>query len=922
MNIWIIGLLGMAAVAAANNLVQNGNFEQGAAHWTFAHNWYAKPPGAGLSEMLVVEGEGRQGSKALKFIGKGKRGIAMQVFPVYPGKYRVTGWMKCENLGSAQAKILCEWMSRDNKWLSGTDAGVISGTRDWTFFDAIVEAPAEARAVHFDLLTTDVNEGIVLFDDITMTREKSGFPPPQPPRITAETPPGQEGCLQISWDLQSLTQGAVQLLVYCEEKPLSQVPTPLPAGILDIDDKQALIDSLEVGKTYYLAARLINADGEASALGPQITAKVQDRQAPRPGWLWAERVGTDVIVEWAPHCLDMDVKRLRLVLPPAGEEAPKVVRILEARDRLAGKRPFYSFAGWLRETLKLPPEITKIGVQAEDLAGNRGEIGWTDIIPAAPAQPLSNVALWLAPPTESIPKTAEPPSATAPLEPRIMRGQAKGLQLVVRPAQQLHQARIVCRALRSPDGKQDASMWITAHFVNYVHLEKNSIATPKEELVWAAPADFPDELSEDRLRDLPAGQAQPIYLRIAVPKEAAPGLYEMEAQLLTHEGHARLPFRFRVEPVALPDPVRLPFVYWFSWGQTCQQFGVEARSADGWRVLYQLGRLMRAHHQRVVVVPWSLVRTWRGADGTLHHDFRLFDRFIRTMQAAGVNQLFCLSHMGARTTGEWECPTMSSHMHPVRELHTGRALASMDCVDLLPALQDHIERLGLLEKFCVHVADEPIPANVESYRELSARVKAAAPKLPRIDAIHVPDLRGSLEIWVPQLNYFEQWKEQYRQAQAAGYKVWIYVAWVPQGKYPNRMIDGGAIKPRILHWLNALEDTDGYLHWALNHWQYPLTSLNSPGDQYICWPSRRFIANSSLRYEAEREGLEDCELMFMLRDLFMKEKMTRAQAQARLEAIGRKAVRGAQDYTHSWQELEAVRGEMLDMLAHDGGKAK
>jgi len=43
MNIWIIGLLGMEAVAAANNLVQNGNFEQGAAHWTFAHNWYAKP---------------------------------------------------------------------------------------------------------------------------------------------------------------------------------------------------------------------------------------------------------------------------------------------------------------------------------------------------------------------------------------------------------------------------------------------------------------------------------------------------------------------------------------------------------------------------------------------------------------------------------------------------------------------------------------------------------------------------------------------------------------------------------------------------------------------------------------------------------------------------------------------------------------
>jgi len=313
-------------------------------------------------------------------------------------------------------------------------------------------------------------------------------------------------------------------------------------------------------------------------------------------------------------------------------------------------------------------------------------------------------------------------------------------------------------------------------------------------------------------------------------------------------------------------------------------------------------------------VPWSLVQTWRDQDGKLHHDFRLFDRYVRTFQAAGVDQLFCLSHFGSRTTGEWDCPTMGSHGHTVRDLTTGQQLPQMDAIDLLPALQDHIEQLKLLDRFCVHVADEPIPVNLESYKALSARVHAAAPKLPRIDAIHVPNLQGSLEIWVPQLNYFDQWRDQFRAAQQAGNKVWTYIAWVPQGKFPNRMIDGGAIKPRVLHWLNALDDTDGYLHWALNHWQIPLTSLNSPGDQYICWPSKRFIANSSLRYEAEREGLEDCELMFMVRDKLMKQGLTREQAQAKMESIGRKAVRNSQDYTRSWQELEAVRLELLEEL--------
>ncbi|MHA1574396.1 MAG: hypothetical protein ACTSX8_10425, partial [Alphaproteobacteria bacterium] len=97
-----------------------------------------------------------------------------------------------------------------------------------------------------------------------------------------------------------------------------------------------------------------------------------------------------------------------------------------------------------------------------------------------------------------------------------------------------------------------------------------------------------------------------------------------------------------------------------------------------------------------------------------------------------------------------------------------------------------------------------------------------------------------------------------------------------------------------------------------------LMSLQSPGDQYICWPSRRYVANSSLRYEAEREGLEDCELMFMLRDALMKKGMTRDEAQARVETIARKAVRSPQDYTRSWEELEKVRTELLSELERAG----
>jgi hypothetical protein len=113
-------------------------------------------------------------------------------------------------------------------------------------------------------------------------------------------------------------------------------------------------------------------------------------------------------------------------------------------------------------------------------------------------------------------------------------------------------------------------------------------------------------------------------------------------------------------------------------------------------------------------------------------------------------------------------------------------------------------------------------------------------------------------------------------------------------------------------------DTDGYLHWALNRWSIPLSSLESPGDQYICWPSRRFVSDSSLRYEAEREGLEDCELMFMLTDQLVEEGSPREQALAQVVEMAGPGVRGFQDYSREWADLETARKAMLDRLAGAG----
>ncbi len=905
--------LGAMALQAGENLLANPGFEEGLNGWTVRHPWYEKPKGAGLSEITVAKGEGRGGSAALKIVGRRNRGIAMQNLPAFPGRYKVTGWVRCRDLAGAKAGILVEFLARDGKYISGTWAGQVTGTCDWTKIEAVIEAPEKARIIHFDLLTTEPNEGVAWFDDISIERLPSGFPTPAPPGLSASAPDGDEACLLVKWDPKRLSRGVVTMLIYCSDRPFRAVGRMVPRAVVDAEEGQVVLRELKNGRRYYVGAVAVNADGVAGKLSRLVSAVPRDRKPPRPGTLWAEWTSDGALqVRWWPHVLDLDVTEVQLFA--VGPEGRRVELARKRPAQMPYPSPFMDSRGAVSVTVaadKLGFRPTAVEAVCRDRDGNVGKPAVARIVPAPKQAPVP-ADVWLAPPTEQVRRDAQAPQSPREIELYAMRGQFKTFQVVLRPRRALHNVRV--RVLRpSARGGAELARRSTCHFVDYVHIEKNSRATPKDELVWPAPADYPDPLSDDLARDLQAGQAQPVMVRLWVPRQMTPGSYQVPVRIDCDEGSAEVSVRLRVARAELPAREELKFVYWFSWHAPCQRWGIEDFSEDCWRVLYRTGELMRAFHQNVVRVPWALVRTFKLPSGRIVHDFSRFDRFVETFMRAGVDRLFCISHIGARSTGEWMCPTMSSHRHRITVLPTG-ARAEMDAVDLLAAIQEHLKKRGWLNKFCVHVADEPIPVNVQSYCELAARVKKAAPLLPRIDAIHVPDLRGALEIWVPQLNYFNQWLDQYKKAQAEGYEIWFYVAWVPQGHYPNRMIDSHAIKPRILHWMNFIYDTSGYLHWALNHWRIPLTSLGSPGDQYICWPSDRFIANSSLRYEAEREGLEDCQLMFMLRQALQRRGLSRKQAHERVARIARRAVRDFEDFTKSWWELEAVRAELLRRL--------
>ncbi len=478
------------------------------------------------------------------------------------------------------------------------------------------------------------------------------------------------------------------------------------------------------------------------------------------------------------------------------------------------------------------------------------------------AQP--NLQWWCTHALHNVFRDTPPPAAVRrQVEVSAARNQWVGAQVVLRTPNEDRVERVECSPLRRQGGKGTIPTSAFRYaFVEYHRVGKNSTATPEEELVRKAPADFPDGLLEEKSIVLQAGQNQPIYVQWQVPQDTPAGEYRGTMTVRLQNGQIEIPVRLTVYGFTFPERTRLKVTVWMNDGELAKQHGVQYLSEDFWRLLARTARLMRQYHHHTWV-PWGTNRAIRGTDGKLRYDFSVLDRWIQTYLDAGL-EFIELQHVGGREHGQWEDRNFVAYPMRCENEATGQT-EWIPVEEWLPALQEHLRQKGWLQRCMIHVADEPIEVNVDSWKMLSERVKRLAPDLRRIDAIHVPHLEGYLEVWVPQLNFLEQWFQQFRRAQDRGAELWFYVAWLPQGKYPNRLIDYPLIKTRILHWFNHWTGTTGFLHWGYNFWGQPFDEQLAPGDNWIVYPGKE-APRSSLRYEAMREGIEDYEYLCLLED--------------------------------------------------------
>jgi hypothetical protein len=462
--------------------------------------------------------------------------------------------------------------------------------------------------------------------------------------------------------------------------------------------------------------------------------------------------------------------------------------------------------------------------------------------------------VWVADPMDKVFQDAEPGSKTK-IEIQTARNEFESAQIVVRgPAKGVS---VEFGTLTSADGTKLDATW-RYDGVGYVPVKGNIDHTNARELVRKAPADFPDPLLEERTLDVPPDRAQPIWLTLFTPKEAAPGKYSGSIKAAGKE----IAVDVEVWPITLPDERHLLYSNWFWASHFAKQFDVPVYSDAFYEKLRPYLKQIAAHRQNIVWVEAGTVKTIREPDGAYRFDYADFDRFINEITPFGLAERIEISQLGVVTRGQFG-EAMDFIGLQVLDRKSGKTQPVKDREVLgrwLEALQAHLKEKGWLEKALLHVVDEPFPNHRRAYTEMCGFVRQHAPAVKLIDAVITPNLDTTLDVYVPQLALFDHWRPEFEKARAKGAEFWFYTCCVPTGQFANRFIQNSLVQTRILQWINRRYHMPGYLHWGLNYWQpndWPA------GDPNIIYPGKDGPV-SSIRWEAVRDGIEDYEYFWLL----------------------------------------------------------
>lgn len=424
-------------------------------------------------------------------------------------------------------------------------------------------------------------------------------------------------------------------------------------------------------------------------------------------------------------------------------------------------------------------------------------------------------------------------------------------------------------------------------FVEYVRVGRETPDKAKDAITPLSHY-YPDPIMEKDTYEVSRDITQPIWLTVAIPQDAKAGQYKGTFLIKGKVGGNAFCLKKEIEIKVYPVKMETPTLWVTNWFSTdpemMKKFNsgkeVELYSAPYWGMIEELAEKMKDCYQNVVLISPLEHIIFTEKENTYSFDYTNFDKMISIFNNAGVLKMIEGGHIATRS-GDWESqfvalvPENIDGKKVLNKYPMSSEKAQNFYKQFLPALMQHLKDNQLYNRYTQHIADEPTSSSIGSYVEIAQFVKKQCPDIKLIEACHTHDLKNILDIWVPQLNFYQSGYDFYSDRQKQGNEVWFYTCLAPQGNFANRFLELPFIKTRLIHWLNFKYGATGYLHWGFNFWYSDnpfceTTKMNTEGgntlpggDGWIVYPENGKL-HGSIRLEAMRDGIADYTLLKML----------------------------------------------------------
>jgi len=512
----------------------------------------------------------------------------------------------------------------------------------------------------------------------------------------------------------------------------------------------------------------------------------------------------------------------------------------------------------------------------------------------------------------------------SPAVSEVARGEHATFQFVLRSNKSIE--RLAASISEITLGKEKLADW-SIGYVGNIEIGRNT-PQPSRDKIHSLSGFYPDPIFSQAPEKIRSNTTQAIWITIPIPVEAKPGLYSGEiifsGKLDQRRFRIKKNFSIQVYPPRIKEQT-LWVTNWFTVDP--QQLsrmnnGIvpEQYSGEYWTLVRTLAKIMADFRQNVALISPLHLTEYSLTDSIYSFDFSHFSTMVDIFREEGAVGRIEGGHIAGRDS-TWSTPFVV--FVPVIEKDTtifekfpiSNDTAISFYSQFIPELDKFLNEKGWSDIYLQHIADEPIPENIDSYVEISKFIKDLAPDLKIVEACHTRDLEDMVDVWVPQLNFLHEDFEFYKEKQAEGDEVWFYTCLAPQGNYANRFIELPLIETRILHWINYRYGIDGYLHWGLNHWRGDpfgestgiITESGNVlpgGDAWIIYPGDH-EALSSIRLEAMRDGIADFELLRLLEKKYPEEA----------KEIARQVVYQFDRYDINIKAFREKRRKILELLS-------